>query len=121
MNKNATAWVERLETTDEPQTTHFLDSEEGRCCLGIACDMYAKEHPDYQIIKVKKVISGYYMEYGTNSRVLPLEIQDWLGLISDNGALSNGACLSSLNDHGSTFVEIAEIIKKNESKLFVKE
>ena len=48
----ARRWVEALRSGEYGQTTHRLrDGEPGAlgngfCCLGVLCDLYAKEHPE---------------------------------------------------------------------------
>ena len=51
--------------------------------------------------------------------VLPPIVQKWAGLTSNSGTMGQFApSLAGLNDGGTTFSEIAKIIKGNKEKLF---
>ena len=36
-------WIEALESGKYPQTKDHLHDDMGYCCLGVACDLFAKE------------------------------------------------------------------------------
>lgn len=74
------------------------------CCLGVACDLYAKENGlDWQEIADGSWKFNGYRNY------LPSEVASWLG-IDRWGDFNQETALSSMNDAGATFEEIADII-----------
>jgi len=79
-----------------------LTDGEKFCCLGVACDLYRTHEggPEWDEIS-----------YMSNTCALPAAVQKWLGLATDRGGPSRATCLSVLNDEGSTFGEIADLIE----------
>ena len=115
MNSNTEKWVKALESGDYLQTRGFLERKAGtelfNCCLGVACRVYAKEHPDWNIYEAQregdKTIFGsrFGFELG-HTTFIPTEVSDWLDL-----RVPNADRLMGLNDGGSSFVELAEVIR----------
>jgi hypothetical protein len=42
------AWVAALRSGDYKQTKYELQDKDGFCCLGVLCDVYAKQNPNGQ-------------------------------------------------------------------------
>ena len=95
-----------------------LCAEEEYCCLGVACEVYNRYHP-----KNKLEIEEHEGEklYNGFALVLPPEVEEWLGLASENGFFNGDGTkysLTQLNDAGYTFAEIADIIESEPKGLF---
>lgn len=111
-------WIAALESGKYKQTTERLNVGNKHCCLGVACELYAKEHPDWPVNR-----SGMHTVFGKGSTaILPDEVREWLGLTGSSGSFHTDLEADSLtmkNDRGATFKEIAEIIKSRPTGLFV--
>jgi len=121
------AWIKALRSGEYQQTTYCLKSSNNKfCCLGVACDLYLKsgEAPNY----VKWDNNDNFVFARTNKKnpyrptvtwnVLPDTVRDWLGLTSSCGNFDDKkSCgvkraLTTENDSGKTFKQIANIIEK---------
>jgi len=116
------AWIEALRSGEYKQTTGRLRRGDSYCCLGVLCDLYIKNNPDY-------VWAGggdyrYFAscrddaETGAMSMFLAFnflhgEVVKWAGLSSENPHYDDDGTLSDLNDSGSSFEEIADVIEKH--------
>jgi len=104
-------WVDALRSGEYQQTKGRLHDENGFCCLGVLCDLYGKEN------NVEWVISEYFGRYmfQNEGADLPFSVIKWSG-IADSGPPSDDqmciGTLAALNDGGSTFNEIADVIEK---------
>ncbi len=111
-------WLQALRSGDYLQGKQVLRQGNTFCCLGVLCDLYAKEqnkpwdtpHPD-----------GVYPYDGAGA-LPPNEVMIWAGLpigdpaasgndpfVSADGEVENS--LASLNDKGVSFAKIADIIE----------
>ena len=124
MNDNAKKWVAALHSGQFKQTKSCLSSEGRYCCLGVACEVYIA---DGHVLEKSK--EEGLCKYGGERYVLPPIVQHWLRLRNDNGSTnaalvrSDGGFsygLSSANDRGATFTEIADFIESEPDGLFVK-
>lgn len=108
-------WLEALRSGEYKQTKGVLRRGNAYCCLGVLSDIYSKEfgvewkaHPsDMDVFNIED-----------DKGIPPMCIQLWAGLTTPNplvctDKISNGReTLSSLNDRGVSFEEIADIIEK---------
>lgn len=111
MNKRVKKkWVQALRSGKYKQTIGQLyDDGDGFCCLGVLCDLHRKENKQnsWAIAGDNKV---FYLGAGDT---LPPAVIKWAGLtyrdpkVDKQGTIS----LSGLNDSGSSFGEIADIIE----------
>ena len=101
-------WVSALRSGDYKQTKSCLHKGDGFCCLGVLCDLYGKEHN----VEWKLVDAGIYYEFQDKKAILPLSVIEWAGVEDDNPEICETP-LSRLNDTGSTFNEIADLIEKH--------
>lgn len=105
-------WVDALRSGEYRQTQYRLRLGNRFCVLGVLCDLYAKEfdipwtqHPPNEI--------RYFLgEKG----VLPWKVIDWSDIIGDysrEGSIIPGLNMtpSHLNDTGSTFLQLADLIE----------
>ena len=132
MNENAKKWVAALRSGEYKKTKHRLRDEKGFCCLGVACDVYAKETGEG---KWKKHFARFLFELDTQSTTdLPYVVMAWLGLSDNSGRYPEGrlglvrakgpflastdTSLSIENDTGMGFSEIADVIESEPEGLF---
>jgi hypothetical protein len=121
MNENAKKWLAALRSGEYQQGQKFLAADKKYCCLGVACDLYSKENPEFQVTQV--TFTGKpCVGFGPLKEIslLPREVAVWLGTkgICPSIASEKGMSVANLNDQGSTFTEIAELIEKNEASVF---
>lgn len=104
-------WIDALLSEKYPQTQSRLKDSIGYCCLGVACDVKDPDIWQETSIKLPDRIAYKWgadteEEYAA-SHYLPKDLMAELGI--DDYFQSH---LTDLNDDGSTFAEIAEVIKK---------
>ena len=117
-------WVAALKSGNYEQGTGCLRNKDRFCCLGVLCDIINKE------LEVGKWDNKYFNNndhyvFRINDTIdhggLPLQIQEIAGIGSRSGSINyinkKYETLSYLNDKGSTFEQIAEIIEENWSEL----
>lgn len=121
--KIALKWAKALESGKYKQAKDALSSREkpkekyGYCCLGVLCDIYAKEmkggkwKPEYG--------ARYFVIDGDdrNDADLPFAVQCWAGMSSESGDRKEGSSLAQLNDTGTAFKDIAKIIREEWEQL----
>ena len=112
-------WLTALRSGKFKQGKEELRTLENKfCCLGVLCDIYRKE------TKLGKWGKNRFNRFHfTNTKknnqkfedqgVLPLSVQQWAELPERNPSIYKQMSLANLNDSGSTFQEIADIIEKN--------
>ncbi len=107
----ADKWVTALRSGKYKQTQGQLKSEDRYCCLGVLCE-----------ISLQGTWKGrtYFTGHSTdNDSTVGLTVRDWSGLKESCGHLGNTEIhsLAGMNDEGSTFNEIADIIEKKWEQL----
>ena len=118
-------WASALRDGEFDQTRHVLHDQRGYCCLGVACAIFA-ETLDLNVEKVILKEGDFEVYYQHEGTVLPQKVADLLGLKTDEGSFSEirmegaqvGDSLSSINDAGATFKQIADILERHEDLLF---
>jgi hypothetical protein len=103
--KNRKKWVKALRSGKYKQGRSHLRREDRFCCLGVACDLHAKETGGQWV-----EISGTW-SYAEESGILPREVRDWLGFDDGRGLIGDDLCLAASNDDGASFEEIAQMIE----------
>lgn len=107
-------WVDALRSGDYKQTSGALarknltTNDFSYCCLGVACEIAGLE-------KEECVLTDH-ITYNSAGGSLPREAAEWFGIrgyTNDFGVLPHidGKTLSSMNDHGKSFEEIAQLIE----------
>ena len=95
-------WVAALESGEYRQTQRQLKDWQGFCCLGVLCDIHAKEVGTMWVTENNS--ASYLQKHAT----LPKEVEEWAGIDRQNWRE-----LISLNDdRGYSFEKIAEVIKR---------
>lgn len=115
MNKEVKKkWVEALRGGDYEQATERLRDSfgggYGYCCLGVLCDLYAKER-GIEWSKEDELLG--------EAAHLPEAVRDWARLPIDAGARvffrgykNRHVELTEINDDGESFREIADAIEE---------
>ena len=124
MNDFAKLWVAELRSGKWKQATGQLRDGDNFCCLGVACELYRMRTPGAPEWSTRA--TGVY-EYGGEAGVLPRAVQNALGFktrsgehnYSDSCAAAPFESLSGLNDRGSSFGQLADVIEANADELFV--
>lgn len=103
-----TKWIAALKSGEYKQGTGYLKKDGKYCCLGVLCDLHAKETGNSFTPSE---------EYLKQIRILPIEVKNWAGLINNYGRFESNDLpydtLWQLNDMaGFSFPEIADIIEK---------
>lgn len=103
-------WVDALRSGDYKQTQRHLHDENGFCCLGVLCDLYIKEN------NVEWEPSTHYNNvymFQDMMAALPLSVVEWADLEYYNPHVNvEKSTLAGLNDGGSTFKQIADVIEE---------
>jgi hypothetical protein len=124
LNKNAKKWVKALRSGEYNQTTGVLADQDGYCCLGVACNLYQAENDDLEVEKNEKSNAvGRELTYTFDgeSGTLPDKVTNWLGLVNEDGSFHEDlqlVSLAELNDNGTPFERIADIIEEQQEQLF---
>ena len=105
----AKKWIKALRSGEYLQASGFLQVDNRYCCLGVLCKLGEKEQisPAY---RADKTLSGGNL----NAQA---QIHDWSGMHSYTGSLLQLKDLTELNDAGTTFAAIADIIEANWEEL----
>jgi len=124
MNENVRKmWVDALESGKYKQVRKALTIEEngvvGHCCLGVLSELAVQEGviPPREVAYQGKGNTYYsYGAYGSDTTVLPLEVMEWAGIVTEEGVMPTYKgrpenTLVGLNDAGMSFEEIAAVIK----------
>lgn len=117
------AWVEALESGEYSRTEGVLHDKNGYCCLGVACDIYAKTTLTQlkwsdtleQVNGSESYGSVHGYSFAGEGMILPPAVQSWLGLDEQNPSVrENGynQCLAEMNDEGVEFSKLAELIRE---------
>lgn len=123
MNENAKKWVAALRSDEYQQTQGRLYDDgarpptpEGHCCLGVGCDLYAKETGNGEW---GGMVFHILDSPSTATDLLPIEVAEWLGLNTRAGKFNGGrSSLMRMNDLGRSFSEIADKIESEPTGLF---
>jgi len=134
LNKNAKAWVKALRSKKYEQGQHFLRKDNRYCCLGVACELYAKEHPGFKISsrsmqEADGLVTVYLYGQTASDTNLPSPVMRWLNLNDPSGHIESEwrsdlvpehilGSLAAVNDHGASFEKIADLIESEPTGLF---
>lgn len=116
--ENVEKWVKALRSGDYKQGQFNLNKDGKFCCLGVACELFKDELKlEVTVIRVGRANYGATKYNGVASD-LPEEVMNYLGLKSPYGNFRGGS-LAALNDVGTSFNEIADLIESKPKGLFV--
>lgn len=110
MNQEIKAkWTAALRSGEYKQGRGQLKTRspnDGYCCLGVLCDLYDKE-----LWQTEEAVNGIVaITYLGSSSFLPPLVRAWADIDNCGTFDEDGRTLSSENDSGATFAEIADII-----------
>jgi len=117
MNLNIKArWADALRGGDFKQGQNALRSKDDEyCCLGVLCELYRLDQQGGKWTEDAR--DGGYMLFNEEPCVPPDEVMKWAGLENytrdvhfEHKAVD--VSLSRLNDDGTTFAELADIIEE---------
>lgn len=119
MNPNVKAkWVQALRSGQYEQGDGWLhyeaDGVHKFCCLGVLCELAVEEGVippgDPNAGQPKNSVGNYIWDYDDgNDCYLPPGVAAWADI--DNTGRIDGYDLADMNDGGSTFTEIADVIE----------
>jgi hypothetical protein len=119
LNSNARKWVRALRSGKYKRGQSYLARKSKRgvlrhCCLGVACELFAKEHRLKRIIDTDGVTS-----FGPEQEAsfCPERVTKWLGLTNPRGEFDEDS-LVRVNDSGGSFRAIADLIESQPKGLF---
>ena len=102
-------WVDALRSGEYQQGQCYLRTNSGFCCLGVLCDLYGKENN----VEWNLVNNGHNYEFQDRESYLPSSVRKWADLEYCNPPVNDEeSTLGELNDSGSTFEQIADVIEK---------
>ena len=111
------AWLAALRSGEYKQGVGSLNKDGNMCCLGVLCDLHSKTTGEVWEGKDAEGAEKYRNE----SAVPTGEVVEWSGIECDNphvkiqmsedGEDTISMPLAELNDNGSTFEEIADLIE----------
>lgn len=107
-NEAETLLIAALRSGEYKQGRNALRTLDMFCCLGVACDLYAKATGEGAWD-----LGAFAAGGDRHDASLVLPVQRWLGwrtCIGDTAA----SALSELNDQGRDFEELADIIERGE-------
>jgi hypothetical protein len=100
--KDFEKWIKALRSGEYKQSKNALQSNQGFCCLGVACDVIISQ--DKKQLSSDKNLSGGVPEHQKNS-------PRWLSKINMNIASKFGVPLTQLNDYYKySFDDIADVL-----------
>jgi len=103
-------WVSALRSGDYQQGRSYLRTDNGFCCLGVLCDLYGKENN----VEWNLANNGHNYKFQDKESHLPPSVVEWSGIADSNPYVNGGiGTLSGLNDRGSTFNVIADVIEEH--------
>ena len=134
MNDNARSLVVALRSGDYEQIRTRLRKGDGFCCLGVACDLFMKENPEWRWAPEDLMDQSSFARRGdpTEYTALPPKVKEWLGFQNNFGGFEpadveddtfdgehvKGGTLADVNDSGFTFNQIADLIEREPLGLF---
>lgn len=114
MNKRVKKlWIADLRSGEIEQAQHRLrDSDDGRCCLGVLCDVFKRETGKGAWRHDKDGDWVFAVAGQRDGSTLPEPVWKWAGMSDDNPLLTKTVTPASLNDTGHDFNYIADRIEK---------
>lgn len=105
-------WVNALRSERYEQGKNYLRIDNKFCCLGVLCDIYRLETENDNW----ELVNNYNYEFLGCSGFLPKDVCEWADINTDPFVFylnNKKAYLTTLNDIGVTFKEVAELIDRS--------
>lgn len=114
------AWVKALRSGNYKQGQGALRQHDRFCCLGVLCDLAVKAGVDVEVALCQLTLNGYY-RYDNESNYPPSKVNNWADIDyyevpdgeQDPDADYQTISLADLNDGGTSFTEIANLIEEH--------
>jgi hypothetical protein len=121
-------WVDKLRSGEYPQGTGNLRSNDNFCCLGVLCELAVEQNVIGPAILAEGSESLYvYVDEKAEDEYdawLPPAVKKWAGLQTSEVLLAKpqpipshvapAKSLTSMNDNGATFAQIADFIESDD-------
>lgn len=126
-------WLDALRSGEYKQGDGVLaktvewDEKPRYCCLGVLCDIAAKQGVPIEITPPKDEVFNEW-EFDNETESLPESVREWAGIEDSLGGFPNASensmdtwythggrhfiNLADMNDKGVTFEELADVIEK---------
>jgi hypothetical protein len=108
-------WLSNLRSGEYEQAQGFLRTTYGYCCLGVLCDLYSQELNVPWTDHGGKNFCDY--DFLGEPSALPIEVVKWAGLKDQYPKVKDEKNiqlqLTELNDNGTDFKTIANLIEKS--------
>lgn len=102
-----TRWLDALRSGEYQQGLQKLRGEDDTfCCLGVLCDLYAKE------TGTEWSVQNGWMEFLGHETYLPDRVAVWADCDTYPRVPFSGESLAGMNDTGTTFAQIADLIEE---------
>lgn len=98
-------WMDALKSGKYAQGKDALRDGDTFCCLGVLCDLYAKEHPETAWDDEDMFVYAEDAEGARVSDIAPFVVANWAGV-----TYAQMGTLAEANDGGDTFETIAASI-----------
>jgi hypothetical protein len=121
LTPNQQQWITALRSGKYTQGKGCLHNTEGFCCLGVAAKEFLTDDVVVAEVTDKYDIDYASWSYDTEDEMAPDHVMKALGLYDSNGSSRTNddlMMLTHLNDEGSTFEDIADIIEANPQDYF---
>ena len=106
-------WIEALRSGEYKQGQGCLHNHNKNtfCCLGVLCDLHAKETNTNWVDHREE---GRPSDYLDDDLLLPNKVVEWSGLEDDDPLINRTLSLAGYNDHkGYSFDQLADLIEKH--------
>jgi hypothetical protein len=117
LTPNQAKWIAALRSGCYEQTTLRLHDCDGHCCLGVAAQEFIS---DDVVVKRNSNSGKDARSYDGSYRLAPVYVLGALGLHTSEGGRIDGFhdSLSELNDGGTTFEQIADLLEASPDVYF---
>lgn len=109
LGPNQTKWLEELENGSRQQVTGHLRKGDSYCCLGVAAELF--KTVDVEVRFYEGITEKGFYSYNGGTTNAPEYVQKALKLFDDIGSPTVGSPLTELNDSGTTFKQIAALVR----------
>jgi hypothetical protein len=111
-------WLKALRGGQYKQGKDVLYNGAQFCCLGVLCDLYAKDQKIKSPWVLDEASETYSMavDRARNHEVLPTRVRKWAGISNRNPTVpvpGGRERLVDLNDNGQSFLKIAALIEES--------
>lgn len=109
-------WVDALRSGQYKQTKNKLQTNEGYCCLGVLCDIYAKQTKkgSWKMSELNDLSMDFIDINDISQFVLTDGVIKWSKVTTGYHVMINNIALTTYNDKlNYSFAEIADLIVEN--------